>query len=82
MVHIVLSVVACAITGLCCFLVFVTYCLFGELRTLPGLCTMGYVLALGVTFLMLLGESERVESKWLCTLLGFMLHYFALTNFT
>ena len=79
---IVLSAVACAITGLCCFLVFVTYCLFGELRTLPGICTMGYVLALGVTFLMVLVGSERVESKWLCTFLGFMLHYFALTHFT
>ena len=45
---IILSAVACAITGLCCFLVFVTYCLFGELRTLPGICTMGYLLALGV----------------------------------
>ena len=43
---------------------------------------MGYVLALGVTFLMRLVGSERVESKWLCTLLGFMLHYFALTHFT
>ena len=79
---ILLSAVACAITSLCCFIVFVTYCLFSELRTLPGICIMCYVFSLGVTFLLVFGEFEAVDIKWLCTLLGFLLHYFALSHFT
>ena len=79
---ILLSAVACAITSLCCFIIFVTYCLFSELRTLPGICTMCYVFSLGVTFLLVFGEFEAVDIMWLCTLLGFLLHYFALSHFT
>ena len=82
MLPIILSAVACALTSLCCLIVFVTYCLFTELRTLPGICTMSYVLSLGVTFLILLVGADRVEIKWLCTLIGFLFHYFALSHFT
>ena len=57
-----------------------TYCLFADLRTLTEICTMCYVFSLGVTFLLVLGEFEVVEIKWLCTLLGFSLHYFALSH--
>ncbi|XP_062508395.1 latrophilin receptor-like protein A [Corticium candelabrum] len=43
---------------------------------------MCYVFSLGFTFLIVFGEFEAVDIMWLCTLLGFLLHNFALSHST
>lgn len=81
-VPVAVSATVCTISGLCCFIVFITYCLFAELRKLPGICTMCYVFSIGVSYFILLVGSHQVGNSSLCTAMGFLLHYFCLCQFS
>ncbi|XP_076453455.1 latrophilin receptor-like protein A [Babylonia areolata] len=75
--------VACqslSVVGL--FLVLLTYCLFAELRSLPGKNTMGLVTSLLVAMLLFEVGVARVEILALCTLLGVLIHFALLSAFT
>ncbi|KAJ7371549.1 hypothetical protein OS493_024890 [Desmophyllum pertusum] len=60
--------------------VLVTYSLFKELRTLPGINLMNLSLAHLLSNLLFLG-AVYVEAKVVCTVIAILLHYFLLVSF-
>ena len=69
------------VTAVVCFILFVTYVAFKDLRTYPGLCMAGYALSLGFSFTFMVIGLGWVENKAACTLMGFLLHFFQLSHF-
>ena len=68
-------------TAIVCFILFVTYVGFKDLRTYPGLCIAGYALSLGFSFTFMVIGLGWVENKAACTSMGFLLHFFQLSHF-
>ena len=68
-------------TAIICFILFITHVVFKDLRTYPGLCIAGYALSLGSSFIFMVIGLGWVESKAVCTSMGFFLHFFQLSHF-
>ena len=69
-------------TTACCVVLFLTYALFKEKRTIPGLCIMSYVFALAAAHVLLTAGINQVTHWAVCTGLGVCLHFFFLSHFT
>ncbi|KAK7090618.1 hypothetical protein V1264_010390 [Littorina saxatilis] len=81
--HMIYASVACqSLSVVSLFVVLVTYCLFPELRTLPGKNTMGMVTSLFVAMLLFEVGVARVELPAVCTVLGVVIHFCLLSAFT
>ncbi|KAL8595935.1 hypothetical protein ACOMHN_018247 [Nucella lapillus] len=80
MIYVSVACQSLSVLGL--LLVLLTYCLFPELRTLPGKNTMGLVISLLVTMLLFQLGVSRVEIRALCVALGVAIHYSLLSAFT
>ena len=79
-VLIVLTYVGLGLSILSMILVLVTYSLFKELRTLPGINLMNLTLALLLVHLLFLATGH-VEAKVACTIIAILLHYLFLVSF-
>ncbi|XP_076111007.1 uncharacterized protein LOC143079516 [Mytilus galloprovincialis] len=66
---------------LCLFLTFMTYCLFEQLRTLPGKNNMCLVVALFFAMAVLEFGMNKTNNMTLCIVLGGFIHYFWLCTF-
>lgn len=66
---------------LCLFLTFMTYCLFEQLRTLPGKNNMCLVVALFFAMAFLEFGMNKTNNITLCIVLGGFIHYFWLCTF-
>ena len=78
----IVSVICTSISLLCLLIVFVTYCCFTALRTLPGLNNMALVLSLFFAQLFyLLGGGFEIKAIWLCEAIGLLLHFFLVASF-
>lgn len=80
-------IAALALTGsiattVCCIVLFITYALFKEKRTLPGLCIMSYVFALAAAHILLTAGINQVAHSSVCTGIGVCLHFFFLGHFS
>ena len=80
-VLVVLTYVGLSVSILSFLLVLVTYTLFEELRTLPGIYLMNLCLAHLLVNLLHLATGN-VESKVACSVIAVLLHYFLLVSFT
>lgn len=76
-----LTLTGCILTSLCCVMLLITYALFKEKRTIPGLCIMSYTLALTASYILLIAGIDQVTHWELCTALGVALHFFFLSHF-
>eukprot|EP00118_Oscarella_pearsei_P010767 m.68102 g.68102 ORF g.68102 m.68102 type:complete len:259 (+) comp35490_c0_seq1:1947-2723(+) len=81
-IAITLSTVSSVFSIVACFMLLSTYFLFGKLRNFPGLCMMSYAFALGVYYTLIIFGAGQVGNESVCTAMGFLLHYFALSHFT
>ncbi|XP_076458580.1 latrophilin receptor-like protein A [Babylonia areolata] len=79
---ITVSVVCQSLSVVSLFLVLCTYCLFPELRTLPGKNTLALVLTLLLAMLTFQLGVARVEFPTACVVLGVLIHYLLLSSFT
>ncbi|XP_038052466.1 uncharacterized protein LOC119725177 [Patiria miniata] len=78
----VLNVVGTSLSSLALLLTFVTYCAFSSLRTVPGLATMHFVVALFTgEILLLVGGSALRDSPGVCTFMAVVSHYIWLACF-
>ena len=78
----IVSVICISISLLCLLIVFVTYCCFKALRTLPGLNNMALVLSLLFAQLFyLLGGAVEIKPAWICEAVGLLLHFCLLDSF-
>lgn len=80
-VLIVLTYVGLSLSILSFTLVLVTYTLFKELRTLPGIYLMNLCLALLLADSLYLANGH-VNAKIACAIIAVLLHYFSLVSFT
>ncbi|XP_052271645.1 latrophilin receptor-like protein A [Dreissena polymorpha] len=74
----ILSLVCMIISVICLLITLLTYCLFQELRTQPGINNMGLVISLivaQVLFQFGKGQHQYVPS-WTCELIGVLIHFF------
>ncbi|XP_052274013.1 uncharacterized protein LOC127873948 [Dreissena polymorpha] len=74
----ILSLVCMIISVTCLLITLMTYCLFQELRTQPGINNMGLVTSLivaQVLFQFGKGQHQYVPS-WTCELIGALIHFF------
>ena len=80
--EVVLSIVCTSVSLLSLLVVFITYCMFKTLRTLPGLNLMALVTSLFFEQLFyLLGGVIEIPWKWLCEALGLLLHFCLVSSF-
>ncbi|XP_076458526.1 uncharacterized protein LOC143292224 [Babylonia areolata] len=79
---ITVSVVCQSLSVVSLFLVLCTYCLFPELRTLPGKNTLALVVTLLLAMLTFQLGVARVELPTACLVLGVLIHYLLLSSFT
>ena len=80
--EVVLSIVCTSVSLLSLMVVFITYCMFKTLRTLPGLNLMALVISLFFAQLFyLLGGVLEIPWKWLCEALGLLLHFCLVSSF-
>ena len=80
--EVLVSIICTSISLLSLFTVFVTYCSFKILRTLPGLNNMALVLTLFFAQLLyLVGGVIQIPFKWLCEVIGFLLHFSLAASF-
>ena len=78
----IVSVVCTSISLLCLLIVFVIYCCFTALRTLPGLNNMALVLSLFFSQLFyVFGGGVEIKAVWLCGAIGLLLHYCLVASF-
>ena len=78
----IVSVTCTSISLLCLFIVFLTYCCFKPLRTLPGLNNMALVLTIFFAQLFyLLGGAVEIKAIWLCETIGLLLHFCLVASF-
>ena len=81
-VETIVSVICTSVSLLCLLIVFVTYCCFTALQTLPGMNNMALVLALFFAQLFyLLGGAVEINTVWICEAVGLLLHFCLLTSF-
>ena len=81
-VEIIVSVICTSVSLACLLIVFVTYCCFTALRTLPGLNNMALVLALFFAQLFyLMGGTFEIKTIWICEAIGLLLHFCLLASF-
>lgn len=79
--EVILSIVCTSASMLGLVVVFVTYCVFKMLRTLPGLNNMGLSFSLFFAQLFYLtGGVFEVTLQWLCEMFGLLLHFFLLAS--
>ena len=78
----IVSVICTSISLLSLFVVFVTYCCFKTLRTLPGLNIMALVLSIFFAQLLyVLGGAIEIKINWLCEVIGLLLHFTLVASF-
>ena len=75
------TLAGCVTTVVACLILFITYILFKEKRTIPGLCIMSYVFALAAAYILVVTGIDQVAHWQLCTALGVSLHFFFLAHF-
>ena len=81
-VEIIVSIICTSVSLLCLLVVFVTYCCFKALRTLPGLNNMALVMALFFAQLFyLLGGAVEIRLALICEAIGLLLHFCLLDSF-
>ncbi|KAK7498427.1 hypothetical protein BaRGS_00010381, partial [Batillaria attramentaria] len=71
----VVSVVCGSVSIVCLAATFITYCLFSELRSLPGLHNMGLSVTLASAQLTLLVPWHRTRSSAMCRAVGVITHW-------
>ena len=82
MAEVIVSIVCTCISMFCLAVVFVVYCTFQTLRTLPGLNTMALVLSLFFAQLFyLIGGVIEIQFEWLCEAIGLLLHFTLTSSF-
>ena len=82
MAEVIVSIVCTCISMFCLAVVFVIYCTFQTLRTLPGLNTMALVLSLFFAQLFyMIGGVIEIQFEWLCEAIGLLLHFTLTSSF-
>ena len=82
MAEVIVSIVCTCVSMFCLAIVFVIYCTFQTLRTLPGLNTMALVLSLFFAQLFyLIGGVIEIQFEWLCEAIGLLLHFTLTSSF-
>ena len=79
-VPVIVTVLIISVSLISLIITFITYCVFAELRNLPGKITMNYIVALFITLVSVL--IDLVLPKYACVAAGAVFHFCWLAAFT